>query len=83
MASDFAYLIRFLDEEGETCYGNLTEAKTEQDLIGSKVQVVRGNPFTSLKITDEEKTITKVRDFQALLTWFVNTPGFRYSARWR
>ncbi|KAH7121714.1 hypothetical protein EDB81DRAFT_665865 [Dactylonectria macrodidyma] len=60
MASDFEYLIRFLDEEGKTRYGNLTEAKPAQDLIGFKVQVVQGNLFAGLNVTAEEKTITKV-----------------------
>ncbi|KAH7142941.1 fumarylacetoacetate hydrolase family protein [Dactylonectria estremocensis] len=59
MAGDFAYLIRFLDNEGKECYGNLTEAKTALDLIGSKAQVVLGNPLVGLTVTDEEKTISK------------------------
>ncbi|EXM24661.1 hypothetical protein FOTG_08156 [Fusarium oxysporum f. sp. vasinfectum 25433] len=60
MAGDFAYLIRFLDNEGKEYYGNLIEAKAAINLIGSKAQVVLGNPFDGLTVTDEEKTISKV-----------------------
>jgi hypothetical protein len=58
MAAEFNYLVRVVDERGETIYGNLRQEK--EDLVGSQVEHLTGDPITGLKKTGETRTVAKV-----------------------
>lgn len=61
MTTKFEYLVRFVDEHGQTVYGNLSKVPPNDCLVGSQAQLVSGHPARGFKVTDEKRTITKVR----------------------
>jgi hypothetical protein len=66
MTTKFEYLVRFVDEHGQTVYGNLSKAPANDCLVGSQAQLVNGHPAHGFKVTDEKRTITKVRSLPHL-----------------
>jgi hypothetical protein len=57
----FDRLIRFEDEEGKICYGELPIDCPSAHAVGVKVQVLEGNPFEGLKDSHSGAKIKKVR----------------------
>ncbi|RFU27358.1 hypothetical protein B7463_g8980, partial [Scytalidium lignicola] len=57
----FDYLLRFVDTQGDVVYGNLPEQISLDDLVGSKVQLLTGDPLTGFQKTDETRTVKNVR----------------------
>lgn len=57
----FDRLIRFVDDEGKTSFGNLEKASAANDIVGTKVQVLQGNLENGFTKTDEKRVVQKVR----------------------
>jgi hypothetical protein len=53
--------LRFLDESGNTVYGELSSSALSGDLEGASVSILSGNPFDGLSRTDKQATIKKVK----------------------
>lgn len=58
MEAEFSYLTRFVDEYGETVFGNLPQLK--EDIVGSQVEILAGDILTGLKATGRTRNVTKV-----------------------
>ena len=63
--TSFSYLVRFADPEGSIVYGNLPEERSPEGVIGKRVLLLSGNPFTGFGVTNEERIVSKVR----ILLW--------------
>ena len=57
----FKRLVRFVDEKGETLYGDLGDTVPSKDITGSKVSVLNGDLASGFKPAGKEATISKVR----------------------
>lgn len=57
----FDRLIRFLDDEGRTTYGNVEKPSAAKDIIGQEVLVLEGNFQDGFTKTTERRKVSKVR----------------------
>lgn len=57
----FQRLIRFEDENGEVCLGNLSEEIHTQKIEGSKVHLLHDDGANSYSVGHETRTVKKVR----------------------
>jgi transcription initiation factor TFIIH subunit 2 len=57
----FKRLVRFVDENGQTLYGDLGDTVPSADVTGSTVVVLDGNLETGWRQSGRQATITKVR----------------------
>ncbi|KAF4424112.1 Fumarylacetoacetate hydrolase domain-containing protein 2-like protein [Colletotrichum fructicola] len=57
----FDRLIRFVDGEGRTSYGDLAKPLAAKEIIGIQVNVVVGNLQYGFTRTNEKRTVAKVR----------------------
>ncbi|KAK5313076.1 hypothetical protein LTR93_011071 [Exophiala xenobiotica] len=60
MSSSFKYLVRFVDQDGNICYGNLTEEVSSAALVGMTVSLLTSDPIKGLKAVDEKEWVEKV-----------------------
>jgi hypothetical protein len=60
MPVDFDYLVRFADPEGKIFYGNITEDRPVESLVGTKIALLSGDPYSGFESTDLEATVSKV-----------------------
>jgi hypothetical protein len=60
MGSAFQYIVRFVDPDGNICYGNLSEEVSSAALAGTTVSLLTGDPVKGLKTVGEKRTISKV-----------------------
>lgn len=68
----FDYLLRFVDTEGEVVYGNLSQPTSPDDIVGSNVPVLTGDPLTGLKRTSETRTVKYVCVIRfSLSSWLI------------
>jgi hypothetical protein len=84
MTGTFNYLVRFVDQEGSVEYGNVPEEKRAETLLGTPISLLSGNPFTGLKVTNQERIVSKVRTRgQTVLhsAQYLISSTFRYSVR--
>lgn len=58
----FERLIRFLDEDGKTCYGDLPMSVSADKIEGKSVKVLSGELNTGFKPTETRKTVKKVNE---------------------
>ena len=56
----FERLIRFVDDNGKTRYGDVPTGADIVGIVGRKVKVLDGNPSTTLSATQEEATVKEV-----------------------
>ncbi|KAG7040304.1 hypothetical protein JMJ77_0009915 [Colletotrichum scovillei] len=56
----FERLIRFVDDEGRTSYGNLDKVLTAKEIIGIQVNVVIGSLQDGFTKTNERRTVKKL-----------------------
>ena len=72
----FDRFIRFIDEHGETVYGNLPEEIALSQIEGSQVEVLAGGPLSGFQKTDEQKTVKKAslycRSIILSIAYYVN-----------
>lgn len=59
--SSFNYLVRFVDSNGQTRYGNLSSYKPTSEIVGSEVEVLSGSIEDGFTKTGETATIKSVR----------------------
>jgi hypothetical protein len=52
--------IRFIDEQGNTTYGEPAIASLSKPLEGTKIKVLSGDPFNGFSKTDEEALVAQV-----------------------
>ncbi|KAK1090502.1 hypothetical protein LTR48_008176, partial [Friedmanniomyces endolithicus] len=52
-------IIRFVDAEGRTCYGEPTIESLSKPLEGANVEVLSGDPFTGLSRTGSHANVGK------------------------
>lgn len=57
----FERLIRFVDEHGQTRYGDVPQSVDISKVVGEKVKVLDGSPRTALSTTQDEAVVKKVR----------------------
>jgi hypothetical protein len=57
---EFDRLIRFVDGDGHTVFGNLSEETPLSQIQGLTVQLVKGDLDTGFKRSDEWRTVGKV-----------------------
>ena len=55
--SSFNYLVRFVDTNGQTRYGDLVSYKPTSEIEGSEVDVLSGSIETGFEKTGEKATI--------------------------
>ncbi|KAK5310784.1 hypothetical protein LTR93_011939 [Exophiala xenobiotica] len=60
MSSSFQYPVRFVDQDGNVCYGNLTEEVSSAALVGMPISLLTGDPIKGLKDVDEKRRISMV-----------------------
>ena len=58
----FNRLLRFEDNEGKVCYGDLPLDCAIVDAVGMIIPVLEGNPFDGLKVSHNVAQIKKVRN---------------------
>ena len=56
----FQRLIRFVDEHGQTRYGDVSQSVDISKVAGEKVKVLGGSPGTALSTTEDEAVVKKV-----------------------
>lgn len=56
----FERLIRFVDDEGHTRYGDVPSSVDINNIVGQKVKVLEGSPRTALSSTQTEATVKEV-----------------------
>ena len=57
---EFTHLIRFEDEDGVVQWGDLAGGSAQENLIGTKVDVLEGSLEGGFSTTDATKRIAKV-----------------------
>lgn len=53
----FERLIRFVDDQGQTRYGDVPSSVDINNIAGQKVKVLQGSPRTELSSTQDEATV--------------------------
>lgn len=56
----FDRFIRFVDENGSTVYGNLEHEMNADQIVGSKVALLAGDPLGGFSKTAVKRTVKKV-----------------------
>jgi transcription initiation factor TFIIH subunit 2 len=56
----FERLIRFVDEKGETRYGNLEKETPTKEIEGSVVEIIDGSIENGFSKTSQKATVKKV-----------------------
>jgi transcription initiation factor TFIIH subunit 2 len=59
--SSFNYLVRFINSNGQTRYGNLSSYKPTSEIVGSEVEVLSGSIENGFTKTSEAATVKTVR----------------------
>lgn len=57
----FERLIRFVDEHGQTRYGDVPHTADINKVVGEKVKILEGSPRTALSTTQDEAIVKTVR----------------------
>lgn len=76
----FNRLVRFEDNEGKVCYGDLPIDCPIVDAVGMKVPVLDGKPLDELKQSQKVTEIKKVRDIPPFSVCFISVRYFATSA---
>ncbi|KAJ9615222.1 hypothetical protein H2200_001296 [Cladophialophora chaetospira] len=61
MAAVFEYLVRFVDEDGNIVYGNMSEPKTVEDLVGTQLPLLTGDPYNGFKLANKSAVVQKFK----------------------
>ena len=56
----FERLIRFVDKEGRTHYGDVPASENINEIIGKSVKILNGGPFIGLSSTGDKAVVEKV-----------------------
>jgi hypothetical protein len=64
----FERLIRFVDDQGQTRYGDVPQSVDIDHIVGQKVKVLKGSPSTTLSLTQEQATVKEVSLYQLITT---------------
>ncbi|KAI1628320.1 hypothetical protein EDD37DRAFT_624868 [Exophiala viscosa] len=56
----FERLIRFVDDQGQTRYGDVPQSVDIDHIVGQKVKVLEGSPSTTLSSTQEQATVKEL-----------------------
>ena len=59
-AASFEYLVRFADEGGNIVYGNISEEKAPESLVGSRLDVLEGDVYKGFKSSNRSAVVHKV-----------------------